>query len=620
MTRFKLLAVAVLGMTAVILAPLTVTALAVVAWAWWRGWPPTRVRFLLPTAAAVPVVLWLVGLSPLDMWRDAWGQVVAHEWSTAWVPLLPVEIPVGMAIGAFLWAGRWNAARSGVFRSPRQAGIWAHRQFDHAMRRARWEAKRPGLVPMLDRKGDPVLGRVGSVTEGGAGRMIPRDPRLLTIPLDHIDRHMVVVGEPGAGKTVLLLRLMRTWLQGTWRRHVVGASDRPLLIFLDCKGGEDGARTSGQFLGMCAALRLKPARIGQWPDRSRLDLWSLPPNRLIEVLVEMVKSDHPYYADIQDELVALAVLAPKAGPPVSSVDFVKRLNTEWLGDQYDANYPGERDAIRQNGKDFAGIASRYRSTFRRIGQSLDSGRHLDDFDALCVTLEGTANARTAATQAQAIVELITDLAARGGPSKGRRRVLLVIDEFSAISDRVQVSKLMERARSLGVSVIPAGQSWTSLGPTHDERTRLISAAAGGALLMGTGDAEALASFGGSSVTIEVGVKRIDDTDGWSDEGMGKAQRGFLVDPDRLRAIGRERGQVVYLDHGRATWGVVAPVELTDRAPGPSFDRLPKLVELYQNRVPTIGDRIGLLELEAGLSPEGADLEEEALGGAPEVER
>ena len=597
------------ALLAVLLAPLALVALATYVWAWWRAWPPTRVRFMLPLSGAMVLVVWAAGRSPAEMVGDAWESVWAHEWAGVWPPLLLLMVPAGLALGAALWAARWNAARNGVFSSPRQAGIWAHRQFGHAMKRARWEARRPGLVPMLSRKGQPVIGRVATVTEGGAGRLVPRDPRLLVVPLKNIDRHLVVVGEPGAGKTVLLLRLMRTWLEGTWRSHIVGGSDRPLLIFVDCKGGDDGARTSEGFRGMCDSLGLAADRIGQWPAGERLDLWTVPPNRLIETLVEMVKCDHPYYADIQDEMVALAVDAPKAGPPTSSVDFVKRLNAEYLFEQYGKDHPGERDALLEMRKDFASIASRYRTTFRRIGQGFDSGRHLDDFDALCLTLEGTANARTAGAQAQAIVELVRDLAARGGPSGVKRKILLVIDEFSAVSDRVNVADLMERVRSLGVAVIPAGQSWISLGPNNDARTRLWSAAAGGALVMGTSDAESVASFGGSSVKVDPSVKRLDDSDGWADDGgTGRATSGFLVDPDWLRSIGKEPGSVVFVDHGMATWGVVAPVEVTDSAPGPNLDRLPKLIRAFGDTHPAIGDRIPLAELEAGLQdrPPAAD--------------
>lgn len=595
-----------------IFAPIVILTVAVAGWAWWRGWSPTRARWLVAGVWLLPLGVWLLGSSPGEQMARSWEMVrwsrSTWEAAHAWVPLLPWLLAIGMTNGVVTWAARWNHARSGVFDSPRKAGVWIHRQWERAMARARREVRRPGKVPMLDRKGTPVLGRAAFVSEAGAGRILPADPRLLRLSLEAINRHMVIVGEPGAGKTVLILRFLRGWMEAAWLRHVEGAGPRPLAIFVDCKGGGDGAVTADRFVQMSTALGLAHGRIGRWTGDGvsstlRLDLWTLPPARLVEVLVEMVRSDHPFYVDIQDELVALAVLAP-CGPPRSSVEFVSRLNAEWLLSQYGADRPGERESIHQNARHFTEIASRYRSTFRRIGRGLDSGRHLDDFDALVATLEGTANARTASAQAHALMELVTDLATRGGPSGQRRQVLLVIDEFSAISERVNVSLLMERSRSLGISVVPAGQSWASLGPTDDDRTRLLSAAAGGLLLMGTTDPEPLAALAGTGIVVETGIKKIEQAGpagAWGDEGTGRAQRAFLLDPDWVRQLSRYPGQVAYVDHGTVTWGVVAPADISDAAPSLLPSRgLSRAVESRRSAVLTSGDRIPLEELEAGL--------------------
>ena len=449
---------------------------------------------------------------------------------------------------------------------------------------------------MVTRRGDLILGRAALVTEGAAGSLVPRDPRYLVVPLSRVDRHMVVIGEPGAGKTVLLLRFMRAWLEAAWLRHLKGEGDRPLLIFIDCKGGSDGVATAERFAAMCRTMGLREDRIGLWPANVRLDLWTLPPERLTEVLVEMVRSDHPFFQDIQDELVALAVLAP-CGPPQSSTDFVRRLSSDWLLSQYQGNRPAEREIVRQNRQYFAGIAARYRSTFRRLGKAFDSGRHLADFDAIVLTLEGTANTRTASVQAQAVMELITDLAARGGPDGERRKGLVFIDEFSAISERVDVSNAMERFRSLGYAVVPVGQSYTSLGPTPDARRRLLSAAAGGALLMGTADADEVTKIGGRRPYVDTAMRRSDGD--WDDDGLARAESTHLVPPDWLRRLGEHPGQVVYLDHGRATWGVVSPVEVYDQAPGIRVNALHKGVASASHATITRGDRLPIAELVAG---------------------
>src|SRR5690606_5604905 len=100
-------------------------------------------------------------------------------------------------------------------------------------------------------------------------------------------------------------RLVTADLGGAWLGHVVDGRPRPLTIVLNCKGGDDGKVIEQQLTSAFEAMGIPRNRIGVWPREVRLDLWHLPPNRLVEVLVEMVKTDHPYYADVQDEAVSL---------------------------------------------------------------------------------------------------------------------------------------------------------------------------------------------------------------------------------------------------------------------------------------------------------------------------
>lgn len=617
--RAKLLAVTVLGMAAVIFAPVMVCALAIAGWAQWRGWSPTRPRYVVAASWTLPLIAWAAGLTPLDMWLRAVDLVQARDWAAAWVPLLPLLVPLGITVGACLWAARWNGARHGLFKNPLSASNWPHRQWARAMHRAGREARKPGLVPMASRVrsirkkndevqvrgGDPVLGRVATLTysEAAAPRLpVPVDRRLLEIPLDNLDKHLAVVGESGAGKTVLLMRLMRSWLEATWLRHWLDAGDRPLLVFLDCKGGTDGPSTARAFAQMASSLALAPGRIGLWPKYARLDLWQLPQDRLIEVLCELYKVDHPHYEAIRDEVVALAVGVPGYGPPISSKDFTDRLDAEWLLRQYGPTHAQERQIIKAHLQEFATVAMRFRATFRRLGRTLDSGRPLDDFDALCLTLDGSLNEATAAAQALAALELLKDRA--GSDRYGtKRRILLVVDEFSAISQRVKMHDLLERGRSLKISVIPAAQGWTSLGPDNDARERMLEDVPGGLLLMATTSPGRLVEYGGYRDGPDVGM-RSDSAGEWGDR-TSREHRLPNVNPEWVRTMGK--GQVVYMADGRALWGSVTPADVTEGAPSvlPEWS-LRKAVEARRFTVLTKGERIPVLELESQLTETDID--------------
>jgi hypothetical protein len=102
------------------------------------------------------------------------------------------------------------------------------------------------------------------------------------------------------------------------------------------------------------------------------------------------------------------------------------------------------------------VALRVRALFRRLGTGLDGPGSFDDADVWYCMREGTAEAAVAEAQAKALVELLAWYAARPGAWSGGWRldaeILLAVDEFSAVSRRVPIWQLYERARSLGLAV------------------------------------------------------------------------------------------------------------------------------------------------------------------------
>ncbi len=364
---------------------------------------------------------------------------------------------------------------------------------------------------------------------------------------------MLVIGTTGAGKTTALIRLWAGFWAAASLRHRAGREARPWLVVIDAKGGFDSRDTAQRAREVLRDLGAR--NVGIWPDEVTLNLWALPPGRLAEVLCDLVPvaSEGPaaYYADVLASVVGLAVGAP-AGPPTSSADFLGRLDGAWLTGAYagDAVRAGEVAAAREHAPD---VRLRYRTLFTRLGPGFDGGARVTDFDALYCIVEGTASVAAGQAQARALVELVTDAAASWG-GESRRAGLLAVDEFSAVAGRVPVHELTERCRSLGLAVQVAAQSWESLAPQEDQRSRLAATAAGGVLVMRSPDPEALCSLAGTRAVIETGRKII-GAGRYGPEGTGRLQRAWVVDPDRVRNF--RAGQAAYIRGAACTYVQIA---------------------------------------------------------------
>ena len=227
-----------------------------------------------------------------------------------------------------------------------------------------------------------------------------------------------------------------------------------------------------------------------------------------------------------------------------------------------------RSAARQVGD----IGLRFRTLLRRVGAGLDGPGGFGDADAWYCILEGTAEISVAEAQARALADLLASYATSGGP--GSREILLAVDEFSAVSRRLPVWQLYERARSLGLAVQVSAQSWPGLAADDDERYRIAASADGGIWLLRTPHPEPVTALAGNRKVTDTS-RHLIGIPAWHHRGSSRVRLAPVADPDLIRAL--DVGQVAYIYRGGVTYVqvkrlVAAPAALP--APGPATRSAP----------------------------------------------
>ena len=579
---WRVLRVAVALAALILAAPAVIVAAYAAALAWFLGWPPRQLyraaAWCLPMLAA-----WLAAMAadgrpwprlaaaPYLAWLATWHEAAAGGYLKAAVTIAPLAIPLGLLAGALAWSWRIYTMETGSGGlAPSAPAAFDQRQWRHQVRTARARIAAPGSVPLLSRD--------GSVVAGATIRAVRHAARpLAVLPYPRLRSHQVVLGTTGTGKTTLLLRLWAGFMTRGMQLHAAGRAPRPLLVVLDCKGGADSRRIADRARRVLRGAGAASTAV--WPDESSLSLWALPPRQLVSTLADMVESGTggaAYYADVLEEIVRLAVEAP-CGPPASTADFLSRLDANWLALAY-AGAPDDGSAglLRTSAGHVGDVALRYRALLRRLGGGLDGPGGFGDADAWYCILEGTAEIAVAEAQARALVDLLAWFAA-GGPAGGRppggggarRDILLAVDEFSAVSRRLPIWQLYERARSLGLAVQVSSQSWAGLAADEDERYRVATTADGGIWLLRTPHPEPVAALAGARRVVDT-ARRLLGVPLWAHEGLSRAEGTPVVDPELIRGL--DVGQAAYIYRGGVTYVqvkrlVAGPAELASPVPG-----------------------------------------------------
>ncbi|HEY3954460.1 MAG TPA: hypothetical protein VGM53_13875 [Streptosporangiaceae bacterium] len=603
----RLLRLAAVAAVLLAAAPVSLVAGYAVALAWLLGWPPRRL--CLGAAWCLPmVVVWLAGTAlaagspghgpggaagvaytvasaPYHAWLAMWHLAGAGSVAAAAVSIAPAAIPLGLLAGALAWSRRIYSMQAGAGgRSPGSPVTFDVRQWRHQVRSARARIAAPGSVPLVSR---------GGVVPGAVIRAVGHAQRpVAVLPYRRLRSHQVVIGTTGTGKTTLLLRLWAGFMTAALRRHAAGAGPRPLLVILDCKGGADSRRVADRARRVLRDAGARSTAV--WPDEASLSVWALPPGRLTTTLLDLIEhgtGSAAYYADVMESVVSLAVCAPP-GPPRSTAEFLARLDQGWLAQAYgDGGHDAELAMVGSAGRQVADVALRFRALFRRLGPGLDGPGGFGDADVWYCILEGTAEIAVAEAQARTLVDLLASYvvpdraAGMPGPGVGPNgtgpdgtgperlagqppEVLLAVDEFSAVSRRLPVWQLYERARSLGLAVQVSAQSWQGLADDEDERYRIAASADGGIWLLRTPHPDPVVALAGNRSVIDT-TRRLLGTPLWGDEGTSRVRHTPVLDPDIVRSLGV--GQAAYVYRGGVTFVqvkrlVAAPAALPPPVP------------------------------------------------------
>jgi hypothetical protein len=444
----------------------------------------------------------------------------------------PLGLPVGTMVGA-LSVARGERLAAGADWSPysqRQAlvaEVHAVRRVARATRRHH-EPTNPARTPALGIAypgGDlyPWLCRRGRTIE-------------VVIPAREQRLAMAVLGIPGSGKTVTLLR--RVW---------IAAQAGMRVVFVDCKGTDPGLA----WQVTCAYRLANPgAIVGFWPIQP-LDLWRgdgmAIANRLLAVEDWASEGGGLYYRRMATLAIQLAC-TPPSGPPRNSQAFLRRLDIRklqqlWRGD---ATAQADLEQLAADPQVLAGVRGRYSAFFRSLHGTADGCWALEDVDLAVVTIPTIASRTDADAAVRLVLEDLGHFATRRKARVGDD-VLLVLDEFSAVQGGTdQAIHLAERLRDVGVPVVFGAQSPEGLG---DERQqwRLLHTIGGGLVLHQLADPDILVGLAGTVRAPEQAWQ----LDGWGPAGQARVhmQERPRVDPNQVRQL--NPGEAYLIQAGRA---------------------------------------------------------------------
>ncbi len=369
----------------------------------------------------------------------------------------------------------------------------------------------------------------------------------ITLNRKIFNQHWLVIGNPGAGKTYSLLRII-------W--ELLSKTDID-VFFVDGKG-ENGTAEMFRAMAYKARGRVPVFRLGHQQQGARYNGFRGSKLAIYERLGAMVdlgdKRNDPFWDAVNSELLELvcAIGDDTLDAPRSFEEVKERLSLEALQDLYADNVE-ELSALADYDKKYMqGFLFRMRSFIRPLLSVTDKeGFSLDDETAAIFSIKTMALRHTGATFLKFLVEDLTDYIG----TRGNRPGVLIIDEFGAFGNE-NIIKVLSMARSAELGVILATQNVASLG---DEQTRdLIVENTGTQFLMRSNKPEKIAELAGTVMRPEA-TTHYEDGQAVNKGGV-RMQHQYKIDLNEVRGLEPGEGFIIRIgDRAKLT-----VAEITDK--------------------------------------------------------
>jgi hypothetical protein len=292
--------------------------------------------------------------------------------------------------------------------------------------------------------------------------------------------------------------------------------------------------------------------VSLFPDRP-YDGWRGSPeeiaNRLLALIDFAQEGGGTYYRDLAVSAIRLACLTP-TGPPPSTTELLRRLNQAALSELHQGN-PEAAHAASFRASDLDAIRARYAAFFMTVGNVLDGKLAFEQIDSAYFLLDGLRLKYEAGYLARFFVEEFTQWAV--GRKPRQQRVLLIVDEFSAIATAGHgLVDIVERARGFGVAAALCPQLAEGMG--GDEAAARIIGSTKTILMHATAIPSQLVDVAGTRRVYEYAHQL--DQQALTGLGSTRLQHEYRVDLDEVRRL--KTGQCFAISPGQAMKLQIAP--------------------------------------------------------------